>query len=143
MFALSKNNGFKQTGGNLVYMIDDDLELCELVKIALETRNYKVKYALDGEKGLKMLMKKPPDLLLLDIKMPKVTGYELLQKIHSTPKLADIPIIVLTVITKGSRKSDEEWRDSMDVSDFITKPFEPMDLLKRVDRILKEESLKS
>lgn len=121
---------------NLIYIIDDNMELCELVKIALETKDYTVRFAMDGESGLKLMNKKSPDLLILDLKMPRINGFEIIQKMRSSSKLSKVPIIVLTVVTRGSRRPDEEWRKSLEVADFITKPFQPLDLLKRVDKIL-------
>jgi DNA-binding response OmpR family regulator len=119
-----------------ICVIDDDRELCELIRITLETRGYKVIEAYDGEKGLNLIKKKEPDLIVLDLKMPKMNGYEVLNHLKNSAKLSTIPVIVLTVLTKGSRKSDEEWSKSTGVEDFITKPFDPLDLLKRVRKLL-------
>ena len=122
---------------NLIYIIDDDEEICEILKIAFEARDYEVKYALDGHLGLKLLQKKPPDMLILDLQMPKMNGYEIIHKMRLYPKLKKVPILVLTVITKGSRKTDEEWKNSLEVDDFITKPFDPLDIISRVDKIVR------
>ncbi len=119
-----------------ICVIDDDKEICELIRITLETRDYKVIEAYDGEKGLNLVKKKRPDLIILDLKLPKMNGYEVLNHLKNSAQFSNIPVIVLTVLTKGSRKSDEEWGKSMGVEDFITKPFDPLDILKRVRKLL-------
>ncbi|GAB4316815.1 MAG: hypothetical protein Kow0059_09520 [Candidatus Sumerlaeia bacterium] len=124
------------SGEKLIYVFDDDKDLCDTLKITLESRSYKVQCAHDGETGKKMIEKKRPDLIVLDLKMPKINGYELLNWIKLKSGIGLVPVIVLTSLTKGSRKSDEEWKQSMNVEDFITKPFAPMDLLKRVEKLL-------
>ena len=119
-----------------ICIIDDNKEICELIRITLETRDYKVIEAYDGEKGLNLVKKKRPDLIILDLKLPKMNGYEVLNHLQNSAECRNIPVIVLTVLTKGSRKSDEEWGKSMGVEDFITKPFNPLDILKRVRNLL-------
>jgi DNA-binding response OmpR family regulator len=121
----------------MVYILDDNREICELVKITLEARGYEVEEAYDGEQGMEMLNKKKPDLVILDLKMPKLNGYELINNIRNDENLSDLPILVLTSLTRGSNKSDKEWGKSLGVEDFITKPFEPTDLVKRVDSLVK------
>ena len=76
-------------------------------------------------------------MLILDLQMPKMNGYEIIHKMRLYPKLKKVPILVLTVITKGSRKTDEEWKNSLEVDDFITKPFDPLDIISRVDKIVR------
>lgn len=120
----------------MVYVIDDDKELCDSLKIALESRGFKVACAFDGETGKKLIEKKRPNLIVLDLKMPKMNGYELLTWIKVKSGIGLVPVIVLTSLTKGSRKSDEEWKQSLNVEDFITKPFQPLDLIKRVEKLL-------
>jgi CheY-like chemotaxis protein len=120
----------------LIYIVDDEKEICELLRIVLESRNYIVQVGYDGEDALKMIEEKKPDLLIIDLRMPRINGYEVIARLKDTPETAQIPIMVLTSLTKGSRKSDEEWRKSLAVQDFITKPFEPLGILKRVQDIV-------
>lgn len=120
----------------LVYILDDEEAVCELLRIVLESRGYSVATADDGEKGLKMIEEKKPDILVVDLKMPKLNGYELISRLKLNPELADIPIIVITSITSESERSDEEWREKMDVQDFISKPFEPLELVERIEKII-------
>lgn len=120
----------------LIYVIDDEKEICELLRIAFESRDYKVETGFNGETALKMIKKKKPDLLILDLKMPKMNGYEVINQLKSENEYADLPIMVLTSLTQGSRKSDEDWKQSLEVEDFITKPFDPLDILKRIQKII-------
>jgi CheY-like chemotaxis protein len=120
----------------LIYIVDDEKEICELLRIVLESRNYEVQVGYDGEDALMMIEKKKPDLLIIDMMMPRKNGYEVIARLKNIPETAQIPIMVLTSLTKGSRKSDEEWKKSLAVQDFITKPFEPLGILKRVQEIV-------
>ena len=120
----------------LIYVIDDEKEICELLRITFESRDYKVETGYDGESALKMIEKQMPDLLILDLKMPKLNGYEVITRLKASKDYDHIPIMVLTSLTQGSNKSDVEWKRSLGVEDFITKPFEPLDILKRVQQII-------
>lgn len=120
----------------LIYVIDDDKDLCDTLKIAFESRGYKVGCAFDGESGRKLIEKKRPECIVLDLKMPKMNGYELLTWIKIKSGIGLVPVVVLTSLTKGSRKTDEEWKQSLNVEEFVTKPFQPLDLIKRVEKLM-------
>ncbi|MCF7862233.1 response regulator [Candidatus Woesearchaeota archaeon] len=115
-----------------VLIVDDEPQIVELVKLSLGD-NYKYLTAFNGEEALEKLKKSRPDLILLDIMMPKVNGYQVLTKLKADPNLKKIPIIFLTA--KG------EWNDKMKAlalgasSDYITKPFDPDDLKQRVRNV--------
>jgi response regulator RpfG family c-di-GMP phosphodiesterase len=123
----------------LIYIIDDEKEVSELLRLTLETRNYRVKTGNDGEKCLALIKQKKPDLLILDLKMPKMNGYEVINALKSSKEYADIPIMVLTIITQGSTKTDEDWKRSLEVQEFVTKPFDPLEILKKVKNILEQD----
>lgn len=127
--------------GKLIYVFDDDEAVCELMRVALESRGYVVGTTTDGKKALKMVLDKKPDLAVIDIKMPNLSGYELISLLKTTPNLADIPIIVITGVTAESRRSDEEWREKLGVQDFISKPFAPLELVQRIGEILGNKNL--
>ncbi|MCX7766247.1 MAG: response regulator [Candidatus Sumerlaeia bacterium] len=122
--------------GKLIYVFDDDEEVCEIMRISLEARGYEVATSTDGEIALNMVQERKPDLMVVDIKMPKINGYELISRVRMNPNLADIPIIVITGVTSESRRSNEEWKTKMGVQDFISKPFAPLDLINRIEQIL-------
>ena len=119
-----------------VYVLDDEEPVCEIMRIVLESRGFRVKTATDGEKGLRLVLDEPPDILLVDIKMPKLNGFELINKLKNDPQYASIPIIIITSLTSESRRSDNEWKEKLGVQDFISKPFEPLEMVKRIEAIL-------
>jgi len=119
-----------------VCVVDAEPDVCDLIRIALETRDIRVFCAHDGAKGLDLILKQRPDLVILDVLMPGMNGYELMARIRSVPEVAQTPIILVTSLTANSPISEEEWRERMDVADFITKPFEPLNLIQRVQRAL-------
>lgn len=120
----------------LVCVIDDDPEICDLLRISLETRNYGVLCARDGDEGLRLVLAEEPDLVLLDVKLPGINGYDLLQRIRQTPRLAHTLVVIMTSLTAGSPVSDQEWREKIGAADFVSKPFDPLDLVGRIDAIL-------
>ena len=122
--------------GTLVYVFDDEESICELMRIVLEGRNYEVGTATDGDKSLKMLLHKKPDIAIIDIKMPRLNGFELISRMKENPDLAQVPIIVITSLTSDSRRSDKEWKERLEVQDFISKPFEPLELVERIEKVL-------
>lgn len=126
----------------LICLVDDDPEICDLIRITLETRNYTVLEAHEGEEGLDLVQHCEPDLILLDLKMPGMNGFELLNRIRMLPSHAHVPVIIMTSLTTDSERSEDDWKDRIGVSDFISKPFEPMDLIRRVEKVLTAENKK-
>ncbi len=119
-----------------ILIVDDEEELCELLRLTFEPKKHKVYTANDGEEGLKIAERRKPDLIILDIKMPKMNGYEFLGKMRAIPKIADIPVVVMTSLTDDTNQSDEDWAKSLEVADFVSKPVEPFHLLERVEKLL-------
>lgn len=123
-----------------VLIIDDEAQLQELLTIAFTSRDYKVFTASNGEEGLKLASSKKPDIIVLDIKMPRLNGYEFLSRIRKDEHLRETPIIVFTSLTEDSNRSDEEWANSLEVADFVSKPVEPLGLVERVERVLSSKN---
>ncbi len=119
-----------------ILIIDDEEELCELLRLTFEPRKHKVYTANDGEEGLKVAERRKPDVIILDIKMPKMKGYECLGKMRSMPNIADIPVVVMTSLTDSGEQNDARWAKSLEVADFISKPVEPFHLLERIEKLL-------
>lgn len=88
-----------------ILIVEDDKTLREMYQLRLSINGYDVLEAKDGEEGLDLAIKEKPDLILLDIMMPKMSGMDVLDIIKSTPETKDIPIIVLTALTDESVKS--------------------------------------
>ena len=116
-----------------ILIVDDRSEVVELVKVTLEGEGYQTIDASDGREALEKIRKEKPDLILLDIVMPKMDGFEVLSKLKKDPKIKEIPIIMLTA--KG-QKLDQEKGKELGATGYIIKPFSPSALLKRIEEIL-------
>lgn len=120
-----------------VVLVEDDESTVGVVSVALEALGCKVRVASDGETGLDLIRRTQPDLILLDIMMPRMNGYELCARIQQDPDLGRTPIVVITGITDNQdQEAEAQWRERLAVADFITKPFQVEDLQERVRRIL-------
>ncbi len=115
-----------------ILIADDKPEVVELVRVSLEG-DYQVIDASDGSQTLKKVRLEKPDLILLDIIMPKMDGFEVFRKLKKEPKTKKIPIIMLTA--KG-QKLDQEKSTRLGASGYITKPFSPSYLLTKVEEML-------
>lgn len=115
-----------------ILIIDDEKDFCRMVKLNLErTKNYEVLFATDGRSGIEIARNKRPDLILLDIRMPKMSGGEIAEELLDDPSTDKIPIIFLTALVK----KDEVARQSGYISGrpFIAKPVTAQDLIKRIE----------
>jgi len=118
-----------------IMIVDDEENLVELVKAIFEREGYEVIPAYSGKECLEKLEKVKPDLILMDMMMPGMTGKETTKKIRENPKTKDLKIVFLTVV-RLSEVGMEEMK-KLNVLDFITKPFDNEDLVRRVKKILK------
>ena len=116
-----------------ILVVDDEPDLQELVKDTLEMAGYIVLTANDGEEGLRSISEDSPDLVILDIKMPKIDGMEVLERVKKDPVLSKLPVIMLT-----SLKGENIIREAKEIgaADYIVKPFNQIDLLNRVRNII-------
>lgn len=115
---------------NKILIIEDEKAINELIRISLSDAGYQCKCAFDGMQGADLIEKEPFDLILLDIMLPKIDGYELMEYIHPL----NIPVIFLTA------KADVKDRVKglkMGAEDYIVKPFEIIELLARVETVLR------
>ncbi|MCD6219165.1 response regulator transcription factor [Candidatus Calescamantes bacterium] len=120
-----------------ILVAEDDTELLKVITLLLKSRGYYTYAVKEGKKAWQILSSKSVDLAILDIKMPGIDGLTLVKKIKSTSSLKSIPVIIITGVTRTSGKSDDYWTIRVGADDFITKPFEPQDLLKRIEEQLK------
>ena len=116
-----------------VLVADDKPEVVELVRVSLEGEDYQIIVAFDGEEALEKVSKEKPDLVLLDIIMPKMNGFEVLARLKKDPKLKEIPVVMLSA--KGQKLDREKGKD-LGAIDYIIKPFSPSVLLKKIKEIL-------
>lgn len=114
-----------------ILIVEDEIAIADLIRIELEARGYRCEIALDGEAGADCIEKKQYDLLLLDIMLPKIDGYELLEYNRRT---AQIPTILLTA---KSRTRDKIEGLKAGADDYVTKPFEMDELAARIEAVLR------
>lgn len=119
----------------IILIIEDDEDIVFLLQTIMERENYKVHVAYNGKDGLKMIGETKPDLILLDIMMPEVNGYEICREIKNDPKTKDIRVIMLSA---KALESDKFWGKETGADEYITKPFEREYLIKRVHSLLKK-----
>ncbi len=112
-----------------ILVIEDDVNIVELIKFNLEANNYIVDIAYQGEEGLVKIYEFMPDLILLDIMVPKLDGLSVLTKLRSDEKVKNIPVILLTAKTS---EIDKIVGFEMGADDYITKPFSINEFLSRV-----------
>lgn len=116
-----------------ILIVDDDPDILDVLRISLEGQ-YEISEARDGGEALKSVYRRSPDLVILDLVMPKVGGYEVCQKLKKDLLLRHLPIIMLT--GKGEVKDKVEGLDA-GADDYMVKPFEPSELLARVKMVLR------
>jgi DNA-binding response OmpR family regulator len=117
-----------------VLIIEDDRDIVELVRYNLANEGFQVSAAHDGSTGLSTLKKTPPDLLLLDLMLPKFSGLEICREIRRDDSLNRLPILMLTA---RGEEADRVVGLEMGADDYVTKPFSPRELLARVRAALR------
>jgi CheY-like chemotaxis protein len=120
-----------------ILIVDDNLQNLELLEAYLELPGVQTVRAVNGEEALRRVAERKPDLLLLDVMMPRMSGFEVCKKLKSDPATAGIPIITVTAL---SEVSDEERARDVGTDDFITQPVSRKDLLERIARLLSRQS---
>jgi two-component system alkaline phosphatase synthesis response regulator PhoP len=116
-----------------VLVVDDEVYILHILDFILGAENYDVVTATNGEQALQKVRDEKPDLVVLDIMMPKLDGYETCRLMKADPKTKAIPVILLTA--KG-REVDQKLGKEVGASDYITKPFSPSKLIERVQAVL-------
>ena len=116
-----------------ILVVDDKREVVELVTATLEEEGYQIICVFDGREALEKIGKEKPDLVLLDIIMPKMDGFEVLSELKKDSRTKEIPIIVLTA--KG-QKLDKDKGRRLGAEDYIIKPFSPSHLLRKIEEVL-------
>lgn len=129
----------KTTGSSKLLVADDNHQNCELLDAYLSESGYQVDMVYDGQQTLDYVRKSPPDLILLDIMMPKVSGYEVCQRLKADPETEHIPIIMVTALAE---MGDIEKAVNAGANDFLTKPVNKLELTTRVKNLLELRHLK-
>jgi DNA-binding response OmpR family regulator len=120
-----------------ILVVDDEPNILLSLEFLMQQEGYEVRTATNGDEALLAVEEKQPDLILLDIMMPKIDGFEVCQKIRSNPKWKDIRIVILTA--KG-REVDQEKGLALGADDYVIKPFATKQLVKKVKTVLGEDS---
>jgi DNA-binding response OmpR family regulator len=122
----------KSAGRKRILLVDDDPEIIETLKIALQAKQYEVLIARDGNQGLAMAERDDPDLVILDMMMPKRSGFLVLEKLRRT---RPVPLrVIMITANEGSRH--KAYAEMLGVDDYIRKPFGLDRLLESVERLL-------
>jgi DNA-binding response OmpR family regulator len=117
-----------------ILVVDDDIQLVRLLQSYLEHADYQVSTATDGEEAWKRIRTERPDLILLDLQLPKRDGWEITRQLRNEPSLSTIPLMIVTARIDDS---DKILGLELGADDYITKPFNPREVLARVRAVLR------
>lgn len=123
-----------------ILVVEDDRSLSDVLSYNLRQAGYEVLVAYDGQDGLSQAQRKSPDLLVLDIMLPVLDGYEVCRRLRSSQAAQNMPILMLTA---KSEESDEMVGFTLGADDYVTKPFSIKVLLERVKALLRRRSVDS
>jgi CheY-like chemotaxis protein len=130
----------RMLAGADILVVDDDPEMRPALSTILESQGYKVRTAQDGEEGLEKIDEKEPDLLILDLLMPKMDGFEVCKRLEEKRPAGSrkFPVIILSAVFEesGRRRYELETEAELDVDDYVTKPISPPVLIQRVEKAL-------
>ena len=119
---------------NRILIADDNQANCELLDAYLSELDCEIDFAVDGQDTLNKVVSFNPDLILLDVMMPKFNGFEVCEQIKSTPSTAAIMVLMVTALNE---RGDIERAVKAGTDDFLSKPVNQVELLKRVENMLK------
>ncbi len=119
-----------------VLIVDDERSIVNTLRMLLESDNFNVIEAFSGDRAIQKAHSESPDLILLDVMLPDMTGYEVCSRLKKSPSTRLIPIIMLTGLS-GIRKTDKMLGLELGADDYITKPFDPDELKTRIDALLR------
>src|SRR6476661_10683823 len=117
-----------------ILAVDDERHIVRLVQVNLERAGYEVVTASNGKEALEKVASEQPDLVVLDVMMPFMDGFEVLQNLRKNPETRDLPVIMLTAKAQDADVF-RGWQSGVDC--YLTKPFNPMELISFVKRIFK------
>lgn len=118
-----------------ILVVDDEGELVKAIEIRLKQADYDVIVAYDGQEGLEKARKEKPDLIMLDLMLPKMDGYKVCRMLKFDEKYKNIPIIMLTA---RAQESDAKMGMDVGANAYITKPFQHEGVLAKIKELLKE-----
>ena len=123
-----------------ILIVDDNAQNAELLQAYLEPLDCRIRIAVDGVEALEEIAKRPPHLLLLDIMMPRMSGFEVCRRLKGNPETCDILVLMVTALNE---LGDIERGIDSGADDFLSKPVNKLELLTRVKSLLRVRNLKS
>jgi two-component system response regulator VicR len=123
-----------ETNTKMILCIEDEQEMIDLIRLILSRRGFEIRGANGGKEGLAIIRKEHPDLVLLDLMMPEMDGWEVYQQMKADDATKNIPVIVVTA--KAQSIDKVLGLHIAKVDDYIAKPFSPQELLNSVDTVL-------
>jgi len=133
-----KNNN-NQTASKIL-IVDDNVQNAELLQAYLEPLEAKTRIAGDGVEAMEMIKQEPPDIVLLDIMMPRMSGFEVCRRLKNNPETKAIPVVMVTALNE---LGDVERGVDCGADDFLSKPINKLELLTRVKSLLRVRNLQS
>jgi two-component system, OmpR family, alkaline phosphatase synthesis response regulator PhoP len=139
--SIEDANAIHDASNQVVLVVDDNLQNLELLTAYLEDLKCRVLTARDGLEAIQQVQTLPdgPDLVLLDVMMPRMSGFQVCQKLRADPRWRDIPIVMVTALNEVG---DVERSVDVGADDFLTKPVNKLELLTRVRSLLRVRALK-
>lgn len=116
-----------------ILIIDDDTDTLELVSLVLQKQGYRIVTASNGKQGLREMRQESPDLILLDVMMPDMDGYEVARRLREDPRTAKVPVLMFTA---KSQLHDKEVGFQSGADDYLTKPTHPEELKAHIKELL-------
>ena len=121
-----------------ILVVDDDPDILDGILMILDSQDYQLSTARDGVQCVNLLKEEVPDLLILDLLMPRMDGWGVIREVRSNPRYNDLPIMILTTVVEDAsrRRYELETGHSMDIQAYIEKPAKPAELLGLVEKLL-------
>ena len=121
-----------------ILVVDDDPDILDGIIMILESQEYKLRTARDGVDCLERLSEEVPNLLILDLLMPRMDGWGVIREVRNNPRYANMPIMILTTVVEDAsrRRYELETGYAMDIQAYIEKPAKPVELLDQVEKLL-------
>ncbi len=123
-----------------ILVVDDEPDVLHIIQTILKSKGYDVAGVTDGSAGLAEAKRNRPDLIVCDLMMPGMSGLEFIRTLRKDPDIRTIPIIALSALGSTSDKSEEFWKRGLNADDFLSKPFDPLDLLGRVEYLFRRRN---
>ena len=126
-----------------ILLAEDTTAIRAVIAFMLRARGYEVVEAAHGQEALDRAFAQPPDLVVLDVLMPVMNGFEACARLKSSPETKHVPILMLTAVARDAGKDDAHWKKVSGADDFVFKPFKAHDLLERIERLLAQPAART